>query len=125
MTENIEPNTTSCPAKSASPSICFAILNDETAGGDPKIASKIAKLVPLRSNIIARGKKITGANTNFPSNPIHKFLKLPRTLENVNDAPKITSANGVVTFDKSLIVFSIADGNLMPIAKNNRPSSDR
>ena len=112
-TDNIEPSTTKCPAKSASPSICFAILNEDTAVGEAKIDIKIANPTPRIPINRANDKQITGTITNLPNTPIAICFTLPFILENVKEPPKLTKASGVVTFDKSLIVFSNTSGILM------------
>ena len=77
ITEKLDPKTTSCPVKSASPSICLAILKDETAVGEAKIANKMTKFASFKSNKIANGKKIIGQMTSFSINPIDKCLIFP------------------------------------------------
>ena len=107
-TANAEENTTSCAANSPSPSICCAIVNDDTAVGAASIIINVASSTFLNPSIIAIGIHIPGTSISLPPTPIIIYLRFPFISLNLNYPPNINKAKGVATFDISEMLLSIA-----------------
>ena len=116
--EQSDPKTTSCPAKSPSPSICWAIIKEDTAAGEPNSASSTTSSAPRNPNRMPIVIKMRGTATSLPPMPIISCLPRPFILENVKDAPSKKSARGVATPPISSRMPLIIGGILMLDARN-------
>ena len=104
-------NTTTCAAKSLSPSIFWAIVNEDTAVGEANINRIPNKSIPLNPISTLIGIIMPGSITNLPRVVIVICLKWVFTSLNAKEPPRRIRDKGVAILEISLIDFSKAIGS--------------
>ena len=89
---NAEEKTTQFPASSLSLSMVSAMVKDDTAVGDAKIAIKVTKAIPRNPKNAAAPSPAAGTTISLAMTQMTRFFLHLSILVMLKDAPRITKA---------------------------------
>lgn len=120
--DKADATITDSPARAESLSICWAIVNEDIAGGAANAISIEVNSIPLNPIRIAAAEPIRGTAISLPNVQISTSLMSCFTLSNLKNAPSKTMERGEATPAMEDIVESMTCGKLRPEKLTTNPN---